>query len=132
MVKQRKEDQMKDSNRESEVHNLVQLTQKEVEHITRVALDSRAAAQEQFTRFARPDEREDVGRRINPATADVFFVYAQVLDPYGDGGVPEEYDCVGREYFAVDPEGPITVVICPRLTSSDTPRSASTAVSPSP
>jgi hypothetical protein len=31
-----------------------------------------------------------------------------------------------------DPDGPITAVSCPRGTSIETPRSASTAVSPSP
>jgi hypothetical protein len=55
-------------------------------------------------RFAEPDEREHVGRRIDPETAHVFFVYAQTLDPYGDGPhLPPERQQVGREYFAIDP-----------------------------
>jgi hypothetical protein len=55
-------------------------------------------------RIARPDEREHVGRRINPETAYVDFSYAQILDPYGDTRVPDEAYCVGRVFFAADPD----------------------------
>ena len=86
------------------------LSDDEVERAARAALDTHALAGEQFTRFARPDEREQVGRRIDPATAHVFFVYAYTLDPYGDDpDLPEEYRQVGREYFAVDPTEGIAV-----------------------
>jgi hypothetical protein len=40
------------------------------------------------------------GKKIDPRSADVMWVHAQVCDPYGLGGLPEEYDCVGRNYFA--------------------------------
>jgi hypothetical protein len=60
-------------------------------------------------RYAEPAERTAVGARIDPATAEVWFVYGQVLDPYGDGGVPYEYECVGRMFFAADPVEEIAV-----------------------
>jgi hypothetical protein len=48
--------------------------------------------------------RKAAGERIDPDTAEVFFIYAQVLDPYGDDlNLPEECYCVGREWFAADP-----------------------------
>lgn len=65
-----------------------------VESVRQPGLDAPAAKQECVSCYARPDEREDVGRRIDPDTANVFFIYAQVIDPYGDGGVPEEVDRV--------------------------------------
>jgi hypothetical protein len=43
--------------------------------------------------------------RIDPVTAIVWFEYAQVLDPYGDEpDLPDEAFCVGREWFAADPD----------------------------
>jgi len=48
--------------------------------------------------------RKEVGRHIDPDTAEVDWVYAQVLDPYGDGrDLPEEFQQVGRDYFARSP-----------------------------
>jgi hypothetical protein len=48
--------------------------------------------------------RKAVGREIDPETAEVEWVYAQTLDPYGDDpDLPEEYQQVGREYFARSP-----------------------------
>ena len=48
--------------------------------------------------------RKEVGRHIDPDTAEVDWVYAQVLDPYGDGrDLPEESQQVGRDYFARSP-----------------------------
>ena len=45
--------------------------------------------------------RRAEGRKIDPATAEVDWRYAQVLDPYGVcPDLPEECDCIGREYFA--------------------------------
>jgi hypothetical protein len=45
--------------------------------------------------------RMAVGLQIDPETAEVEWVYAQTLDPYGDcPDLPEEYQQVGREYFA--------------------------------
>jgi hypothetical protein len=44
------------------------------------------------------------GQQIDPTTAEVFWIYAQTLDPYGVWeNMPEEYRCVGREYFARAP-----------------------------
>jgi hypothetical protein len=38
--------------------------------------------------------------------------YAQVLDPYGlDDDMPPECDCVGREYFLLDPEEEWAVLV---------------------
>jgi hypothetical protein len=52
------------------------------------------------------------GKRINPETADVWFEYGQILDPYGDGGsMPSdsEHYCVGRVWFAADPRERLAV-----------------------
>jgi hypothetical protein len=88
------------------------LSDGEVERAARAGLDIHANASEQFARVARPDEREQVGRRIDPSTARVFFLYAQTMDPYGDNpDLPEELQQVGREYFAVDPTEGIAVAL---------------------
>jgi hypothetical protein len=48
--------------------------------------------------------RQAVGVHIDPETAEVDWIYAQTLDPYGDfPNLPEEYQQVGREYFARSP-----------------------------
>jgi hypothetical protein len=48
--------------------------------------------------------RKEAGRYIDPETAEVEWVYAQVLDPYGDGpDLPEECQQTGRDYFARSP-----------------------------
>ncbi len=48
--------------------------------------------------------RQQVGRQIDPQTAEVEWTYALTVDPYGDClDVPEEYRQVGREYFARSP-----------------------------
>jgi hypothetical protein len=52
--------------------------------------------------MARPEEREEVGKRIDPETAKVFVTFADAFDPYGDDPQPE-YASVGREHFAADP-----------------------------
>jgi hypothetical protein len=45
--------------------------------------------------------RKEEGLKIDPQTAEVNWVYAQTLDPYGvDPDLPEEYQQIGREYFA--------------------------------
>ena len=44
------------------------------------------------------------GQQIDPATAEVEWWYALTLDPYGGWeNSPEEYQQVGREYFARAP-----------------------------
>jgi hypothetical protein len=54
--------------------------------------------------------RKDIGLKIDPKTAEVDWTYAQTLDPYGVGPeLPEEYQQVGREYFARSPGGDVWV-----------------------
>ena len=55
--------------------------------------------------------RKEAGLKIDPETAEVDWTYAQVLDPYGGAApnFPEEYWCVGREYFARSPGSDIWV-----------------------
>ena len=54
--------------------------------------------------------RKEEGLKINPKTAEVDWSYAQTLDPYGvDPDLPEEYQQVGREYFARSPASDIWV-----------------------
>jgi hypothetical protein len=52
--------------------------------------------------------RKEAGLHIDPATAEVFWTYAQTLDPYGV--YPEVEECVGREYFARAPGSDIWVL----------------------
>jgi hypothetical protein len=88
----------------------VGLTEEEQAQAVRAAQDTVAVAREKATRFAEPGEREEVARRIDPATAEVFFLYTQVLDPYEDDpDAPEEAQCVGRAFFAVDPTEGVAV-----------------------
>jgi hypothetical protein len=55
--------------------------------------------------------RKKAGRKIDPETAEVCWIYAQTLDPYGVyPEIPEEYQQVGREYFARSPGGDIWVL----------------------
>ena len=56
--------------------------------------------------------RKEEGHGIDPETAEVDWHYAQTLDPYGvydEWDLPEEFDQVGREYFARAPESGIWV-----------------------
>jgi hypothetical protein len=54
--------------------------------------------------------RKKEGLKIDPETAEVDWSYAQTLDPYGvDPDLPDEYVCVGREYFARSPGSDIWV-----------------------
>src|SRR5947209_3619717 len=57
--------------------------------------------------------RKEAGRRIDPHTAAVEWWYAQTLDPYGiNPELPEEYQQVGREYFARSPGSDVWVNFC--------------------
>ncbi len=48
--------------------------------------------------------RSAAGLHIDPDTAEVWWDYRQVVDPYGVfPEIPEECDCVGRAYFARSP-----------------------------
>ena len=54
--------------------------------------------------------RREAALRIDPATAEVFWTYAQTLDPYGiDPEMPDELRQVGREYFARSPGSDVWV-----------------------
>jgi len=54
--------------------------------------------------------RKEAGLQIDPVTAEVEWIYALTLDPYGIyPDLPEEYQQVGREYFARSPGGNVWV-----------------------
>ncbi|SRR6266568_3066204 len=54
--------------------------------------------------------RKKAGCKIDPETAEVDWIYAQTLDPYGVyAELPEELQQVGREYFARSPGSDIWV-----------------------
>jgi hypothetical protein len=54
--------------------------------------------------------RKEAGLKIDPETAEVDWTYALTLDPYGVyRDLPEEYQQVGREYFARSPGSDIWV-----------------------
>jgi len=54
--------------------------------------------------------RKEEGLKIDPKTAEVMWIYAQTLDPYGVySDLPEECQQVGREYFARSPGSDIWV-----------------------
>ena len=88
----------------------VALTQQDIEQLKALARKQVRSIRARVDRFASPEERCKVGRRLDPSTAEVFFIYAQVVDPYGDcDDLPAEAHCVGREWFAVDPVERIAV-----------------------
>src|SRR5262249_28742418 len=54
--------------------------------------------------------RKEAGLKIDPETAEVEWLYAQTLDPYGVyPELPEECQQVGREYFACSPGSDVWV-----------------------
>ena len=54
--------------------------------------------------------RRDEGAKINPETAEVQWFFAQTLDPYGvQPDIPDEYQQIGRAYFARNPGNDIWV-----------------------
>jgi hypothetical protein len=53
--------------------------------------------------------RKEAGLMIDPDIAEVDWRYALTLDPYGVRELPEEYQQVGREYFARSPGSDIWV-----------------------
>jgi hypothetical protein len=64
----------------------------------------------ELERYARPEERKSIGAAIDPATARVFFLHADVQDPYGEDPAAEGEDYnVGRVFFAVNEDG---VAVC--------------------
>jgi hypothetical protein len=54
--------------------------------------------------------RKEAALQIDPETAEVDWTYAQTLDPYGvDPDLPEEYQQIGRGYFARSPGSDVWV-----------------------
>jgi hypothetical protein len=54
--------------------------------------------------------RREAGKDIDPANAEVEWIYAQTMDPYGvDPELPVECQQVGREHFARSPGSDIWV-----------------------
>jgi hypothetical protein len=54
--------------------------------------------------------RAEAAKHIDPTTAEVEWSYAQTLDPYGVvPELPEEYQQVGRAYFARSPGSDVWV-----------------------
>ena len=54
--------------------------------------------------------RKEAALKIDPQTAEVTWCYTQTLDPYGiEPNLPEEFQQVGREYFACAPESDVWV-----------------------
>jgi hypothetical protein len=54
--------------------------------------------------------RKQAAPTIDPATAEATWIYALTLDPYGvDPDLLEEYQQVGREYFARAPGSKVWV-----------------------
>ena len=57
--------------------------------------------------------RRAAGLAIDPETAEVMWDYGLVIDPYGDyRSIPDEYQCVGREYFARAPGSDVWIDFC--------------------
>jgi hypothetical protein len=57
--------------------------------------------------------RKEAGLKIDPETAEVDWSYALTSDPYGvcdEWELPEEFHCVGREYFARSPGSDVWVL----------------------
>jgi hypothetical protein len=49
------------------------------------------------------ESRKELGKLIDPATAEATWEYGQMVDPYGVGRVPPEADCIGRVRFFRNP-----------------------------
>ena len=66
--------------------------------------------------------RKDAALRIDPEAAEVYCEHGQICDPYGVEDLSEEYQCIGRNYFARSPGSDVWVsfhdlpkVVCDRL-----------------
>ncbi len=54
--------------------------------------------------------RKEAALKIDPETAEIEWIHALRVDPYGvHPSLAEEYSCVGREYFARSPGSDIWV-----------------------
>jgi hypothetical protein len=54
-------------------------------------------------------QRKEEALKIDPETAEVFWNYGFVLDPYGLYDLTEEEKCIGRIYFARSPGSDVWV-----------------------
>ena len=54
-------------------------------------------------------ERQEEALKIDPETAEVFFNWGSVLDPYGLYPHSDEEYCIGRNYFARSPTSEVWV-----------------------
>jgi hypothetical protein len=66
--------------------------------------------------------RKEAGLKIDPETAEVFWNWGQVLDPYGLYDLTDEEKCTQRNYFARSPGSDLRVsfddlpkAVCDRL-----------------
>ncbi len=57
------------------------------------------------------EQIQEAARRIHPRTARMEWWYAEGADPYGQGEVRPDDSCVGREYFLVDPDEGVPVLV---------------------
>lgn len=89
----------------------IHLTNDELNHAHRAVDDLRAITSEHAIRFAHPHERDSVAEGLDPTTATVFFQYAEADDPYGEYDLRDKANCIGREFFAVDPTDGIAIWI---------------------
>jgi hypothetical protein len=54
--------------------------------------------------------RKRAAQQIDPETAEIYWIYGLDGDPYNVGAdLPEEYQCIGRQYFARSPESDVWV-----------------------
>jgi hypothetical protein len=54
--------------------------------------------------------RKEAALKIDPDTAEIHWSYIQIMDPYGvHPDLPQEYDQVGRGYFARSPGSDVWV-----------------------
>jgi hypothetical protein len=67
--------------------------------------------------------RKEAGLKIDPETAEVFWEYGYVIDPYGVlDDLTDEEKCIGRNYFARSPRSDVwasfddlPAAVCDRL-----------------
>ena len=88
----------------------ITLTEEDLQLAAAAALELLRIRARLADRYTGPDERRSVGLRLDPKTAQVFYVIGQTLDPYGDDpALPDELRQTGREFFAVDPQERVAV-----------------------
>jgi len=57
--------------------------------------------------------RREAGLKLDPAAAEVEWWYIQMADPYRvEPDLPEEYQQIGRGYFARSPETDVWIWFC--------------------